>query len=171
MRGQALAACGKFEDALTMLQVARDAADALQAYPLLWRIQAARAQLYQAQRRYADAEHALAEARATIAALAAQAPDDELRETFTQYALGALPAPRASTPRQAAKRTFGGLTERERHVASLVAQGKTTRAIAAELILSERTVEKHIANIMAKLAVDTRTQIGVWAAEHDLTHT
>jgi DNA-binding CsgD family transcriptional regulator len=171
LRGRALAACGKLEDAFALLQGARDAADALQAHPLRWRIQAALAQLYQAQRRYADADLALDEARATIAALAAHAPDDELRETFTQYALSELPALRAPTPRQAAKRTFGGLTERERHVAILVAQGKTTRAIAAELILSERTVEKHIANIMAKLAVDTRTQIGVWAAEHDLTHT
>jgi DNA-binding NarL/FixJ family response regulator len=171
MRGQALAACGKFEDALAMLHGARDAADALGAHPLRWRIQAALAHLYQAQRRYADAGRVLAEARATIVALATHAPDDELRETFTQYARSELPALRAPTPRQAAKRTFGGLTERERHVAALVAQGKTTRAIAAELILSERTVEKHIANIMAKLVVDTRTQIGVWAAAQGLTHT
>ena len=153
-----------------MLHGAHDAADALGAHPLRWRIQSTLAHLYQAQRRYADADLALAEARATIAALAAQAPDASCVRRYPVCAWRAA-ATHAPTPRQAAKRTFGGLTERERHVAALVAQGKTTRAIAAELILSERTVEKHIANVMAKLAVDTRTQIGVWAAAQGLTHT
>ena len=51
-----------------------------------------------------------------------------------------------------AKKALGGLTERERQIVVLVAQGKTTRTIAAELMLSERTVEKHIENIMAKLS-------------------
>jgi DNA-binding NarL/FixJ family response regulator len=53
-------------------------------------------------------------------------------------------------------------------VASLIAQGKTNREIADELVLSTRTVEKHAANIMMKLGLASRAQIVRWAMEHDL---
>ena len=49
------------------------------------------------------------------------------------------------------KQEFGGLTPRERQVAALVAQGKSNREIADELVLSERTVENHVGNILSKL--------------------
>lgn len=49
-----------------------------------------------------------------------------------------------------------------------MAQGLTSRAIAAALTLSERTVEKHIANLMAKLGVASRAQIAAWAARQGL---
>jgi predicted ATPase/DNA-binding NarL/FixJ family response regulator len=62
----------------------------------------------------------------------------------------------------------GDLTSREREVASLIAQGKTNREIADELVLSTRTVEKHAANIMMKLGLASRAQIVRWAMEHDL---
>jgi non-specific serine/threonine protein kinase len=51
------------------------------------------------------------------------------------------------------------LTMREREVAGLVAQGKSNREIADELVLSRRTVEKHIANILSKLGLANRSQI------------
>jgi DNA-binding NarL/FixJ family response regulator len=54
---------------------------------------------------------------------------------------------------------FDDLTVREREVAGLVAQGKSNREIAAELVLSKRTVEKHIANILSKLGLTNRSQI------------
>ncbi|WP_418606345.1 helix-turn-helix domain-containing protein [Georgenia sp. SUBG003] len=48
------------------------------------------------------------------------------------------------------------LTERETEVLSLVVTGATNRAIAAELVLSERTVDRHVSNIFAKLGVSSR---------------
>ena len=62
------------------------------------------------------------------------------------------------------------LTEREREVAALIAQGATNRAIAEALIISERTVERHVANIFAKLDFGSRTQIAALAAEAGLAH-
>ena len=64
---------------------------------------------------------------------------------------------------------FGGLTEREREVVTLIAQGKTNGEIASELVLSKRTVEKHVANILSKLELTSRAQIVRWAMEHHLT--
>ncbi|MCC7368323.1 MAG: hypothetical protein IT306_07870 [Chloroflexi bacterium] len=48
------------------------------------------------------------------------------------------------------------LTEREREVLSLMAEGRTNRQIAAVLILSEKTVKRHLSNTFAKLGVGTR---------------
>jgi len=62
----------------------------------------------------------------------------------------------------------GSLTGREREVAALVGQGKTNRGIASELVLSTRTVEKHVANILSKLGLTSRAQIVRWAMEHNL---
>ena len=60
------------------------------------------------------------------------------------------------------------LTAREREVAALIAQGKSTRQIADELVLSERTVENHIGNVLSKLGFESRTQVAAWAAEMGL---
>lgn len=63
---------------------------------------------------------------------------------------------------------IGSLTEREREVAALIAQGVTNRAIAEQLVISERTVERHVANIFAKLDLSSRTQIAIFAVETGL---
>ena len=47
----------------------------------------------------------------------------------------------------------------------LIAQGKSNRAIAEALGISEKTAERHVANILAKLGVHSRTQIATWAVE------
>jgi DNA-binding CsgD family transcriptional regulator len=60
------------------------------------------------------------------------------------------------------------LTPRELQVLRLVAAGKTNAGVAAELFLSERTVERHLSNIFAKLDLSTRTAATAWAYEHDL---
>jgi adenylate cyclase len=60
------------------------------------------------------------------------------------------------------------LTAREREVAALVAHGLTNRQIAEDLAISERTVAAHIEHILTKLDFASRTQVGVWAAEHGL---
>lgn len=51
------------------------------------------------------------------------------------------------------------LTRREREIATLVAAGRTSRAVAEELVLSARTVENHLARIYAKLGVNNRTDL------------
>jgi non-specific serine/threonine protein kinase len=66
---------------------------------------------------------------------------------------------------------LGGLTEREREIVSLIGQGKTNGEIATELVLSKRTVEKHVANILSKLELTSRAQIVRWAVDHHLTST
>jgi DNA-binding CsgD family transcriptional regulator len=65
-------------------------------------------------------------------------------------------------------RARGGLTPRELEVLRLVAAGSTNKAIASELVLSERTVERHVSNILAKLGVSSRAGATAHAYEHDL---
>src|SRR3712207_3980797 len=60
------------------------------------------------------------------------------------------------------------LTHREEEVAALVARGLTNRQIAKELVISEHTVENHVAKILKKLRVDSRTQIATWATRQGL---
>jgi DNA-binding CsgD family transcriptional regulator/tetratricopeptide (TPR) repeat protein len=57
------------------------------------------------------------------------------------------------------------LTRREREVAALVARGFTSRQIASKLVVSERTVDNHVANILKKLSLHSREQIAARMAE------
>jgi predicted ATPase/DNA-binding CsgD family transcriptional regulator len=66
------------------------------------------------------------------------------------------------------EKEFGGLTRREREVAALVTQGESNREIAAELVVSERTVEGHVNNILSKLGFRSRSQISAWAVAKGL---
>jgi DNA-binding CsgD family transcriptional regulator len=61
-----------------------------------------------------------------------------------------------------------GLSPREIEVLRLVAAGATNRAIAEELVLSERTIDRHVSNILAKLRVPSRSAATAWAYEHRL---
>ncbi|GIK40504.1 MAG: serine/threonine protein kinase [Chloroflexota bacterium] len=72
-------------------------------------------------------------------------------------------------PRQAVKQQFGGLTAREREVAALIAQGQSNRAIAEALVITERTAERHVANIMSKLGFTSRVQIAAWTVQKGLS--
>jgi DNA-binding CsgD family transcriptional regulator len=62
----------------------------------------------------------------------------------------------------------GGLTPRELEVLRLVAAGETNRAIAADLFVSERTVDRHMSNILAKLGVSSRAAATAHAYQHGL---
>jgi predicted ATPase/DNA-binding NarL/FixJ family response regulator len=90
-------------------------------------------------------------------------------EQGIEYALSLPLGPSGSTSEEHDE--FGGLTEREREVVTLIAQGRTNGEIASELVLSKRTVEKHIANILSKLDLTSRAQIVRWAMDHHLTST
>jgi len=76
--------------------------------------------------------------------------------------------PPALSPRRALQQHFGGLTTREREVAHLVAQGKSKRAIAEELVVGVSTVEAHITHIFTKLGFASRAQIAAWAVDKGL---
>jgi len=79
------------------------------------------------------------------------------------------PPSRALSPRRALQEHFSGLTSREREVAHLVAQGKSNRAIAGELVVGVSTVEAHITHIFTKLGFSSRAQIAAWAVDKGLT--
>jgi predicted ATPase/DNA-binding CsgD family transcriptional regulator len=88
-------------------------------------------------------------------------------EQAIEYALNlpmSIPMPSPAKPTAAQE-----LTERERKVVVLIARGLPNGEIADELVLSKRTVEKHIANILSKLELTNRAQIVRWAMENGLT--
>ena len=58
------------------------------------------------------------------------------------------------------------LTEREREVLGLIAEGRSNREIARALVLSEKTVKTHVSNILMKLDLSDRTQAALWAVRH-----
>ncbi|MFD9738330.1 LuxR C-terminal-related transcriptional regulator [Umezawaea sp. NPDC059074] len=60
------------------------------------------------------------------------------------------------------------LTAREREIAGLVGEGLSNRAVADRLVLSERTVESHVRNLLAKLGLVNRTQVATWVARAGL---
>jgi ATP/maltotriose-dependent transcriptional regulator MalT len=70
--------------------------------------------------------------------------------------------------REDVPKVAGGLTAREVEVLRLVAAGKTNRAIAADLFLSERTVDRHVSNIFSKLGRSSRAAATAYAIEHDI---
>ena len=65
----------------------------------------------------------------------------------------------------------GGLTRREVEVARLVARGRSNREIAAEFVLSERTVESHVQHILTKLGFTSRTEVAAWVVRSGLDQT
>jgi predicted ATPase/DNA-binding CsgD family transcriptional regulator len=170
LRGEALAALQRPVEAEVTFQKAQEVARIQGARPEQWRICIALGNLYQAQARNAEAEQAFATARTLIEELAATIADEPLREHFLRQATTMLPQkhPLASEADRSARQAFGGLTTREREVAILIAQGKSNQSIADTLVITRRTVETHIGNIMFKLDCTSRTQIAVWTVETGL---
>jgi DNA-binding CsgD family transcriptional regulator/Flp pilus assembly protein TadD len=170
LRGQALVALGRIEEAVAELQGALHVAGAQGQRPMLWRLRADLGKAYRAIGRREHAEQEFSSARTIIQQLASTVPDGALREHFLKQALGAIPAAPALTPRQAAMKEFGGLSERERQVAVLIAQGKSNREIAKTLLITVRTVEAHITRIFDKLGLKSRTEIAAWTVARGLAH-
>jgi DNA-binding CsgD family transcriptional regulator len=164
LRGLALAALQQPGEAEAALLRAYRLARGQEWHSFVWRLGIDLGQCYRAQRRHAEAEQYFSQARSEIESLAAGLPDDRLRATFLAQANTLLPPPRPALLRRGQANDYEGLTAREVEVARLVAQGKSNRAIAGELVVSERTAESHITNILLKLNLTSRAQIAAWVA-------
>ena len=125
-----------------------------------------------AQGRDEQAENYFTEGRSLLDELSADLAfaDSTLPEYLIQ-ASGRMMRAKSSSPRVMEKNQYDGLTSRERDVAALIARGKSNKEIAETLVLSNRTVEAHIGNILAKLNFSSRAQIAVWAVEKGLLKT
>ncbi|HLZ71591.1 MAG TPA: AAA family ATPase [Dehalococcoidia bacterium] len=155
LRGEVLAALNRLPEAAAALAEAEATAATLGLRPLLWRILAAAGRVHWAAGHRAAARTAFSTARRLIDELAAPL-SAELRATFLRGALALLPeAPRTAEP-LARSLLPDGLSPREAEVLRLLAGGHDNRAIAQTLVLSERTVEGHIANIYAKIGAAGR---------------
>ena len=97
---------------------------------------------------------------------------DAARRALT--VLGALPALRrldelaGGGGQRSGAPAAGPLTAREVEVLGLLATGRTNKAIAAELVISEKTVARHVANIFTKLGLSSRSAATAYAYEHGL---
>ncbi|BDT92491.1 MULTISPECIES: ATP-binding protein [Nocardia] len=81
--------------------------------------------------------------------------DQAITYTLARHECAAEPAERDDTV----------LTAREQQVAELVAQGLSNRQIAERLVVSPRTVDRHLENILAKLGFSSRAQVAAWTAQ------
>ena len=136
--------------------------------PVLWTIHRSLGRACQLLQRKDQSRQEYAAGRQLIEELATTIEDASLREQFCHAALDSFPQEKLTLPREAARQAFGGLTTREREVAALIAQGKTSREIADLLVVSERTAEGHVSNILGKLGFTSRAQIAAWVIEKGL---
>jgi len=166
VKAHALVALGELDAAAALLQAAQLTARRDGALPRLHTLHVALAAVHRLQGHadLADAEAATAGAIAET--LVITIPDGELRQGFRR-ATGLAGDDSALTGVRDDV-AAGGLTPREREVAAHIAAGRTNREIAAELYVSERTVETHVANVLRKLGLSSRVGIAIWATQHDL---
>ncbi|HZC89949.1 MAG TPA: LuxR C-terminal-related transcriptional regulator [Mycobacterium sp.] len=72
---------------------------------------------------------------------------------------------RSTRSRQPDAGGAGSLTSREKEIAGLLAQGLSNKAIAKSLVIAQRTAETHVANVLVKLGLTSRSQVAAWVAE------
>jgi DNA-binding CsgD family transcriptional regulator len=126
--------------------------------------------------RQAGAPYLAARVRALVGSACRALGDQEGAELELEAArsvfesLGARPDLErlAARAEESATRRPHGLTARELQVLRLVATGKTNKAIATELFLSEKTVDRHVSNIFVKLDVSSRAAATAYAYQHEL---
>ena len=82
-----------------------------------------------------------------------------------QFASADEPAPSSSGPRE---RERPPLSQREREIVALVAQGFKNKEMAEKMFISEQTVKNHLHNIFDKLGVSDRLELALYAIHHNL---
>jgi DNA-binding CsgD family transcriptional regulator len=167
LRGQAFLLLGDQAGAEAAWTEAAEEARRLGQRGLLWRIHAHLSRLLRDRGERTRSLHQLATAQELVQTLAATITEPDRRDAFLAAAAAELPV--RVTAREADKMAFGGLTQRERELAVLVASGLSNAQIAGRLVISERTVETHVTNILGKLTFSSRSQIAAWAVESGLT--
>jgi non-specific serine/threonine protein kinase len=115
-------------------------------------------------------ERALAAVRAHVPGRAFAAAWEDGRALEQREAVAmALAASVADPTAELTSAECGPLSAREREVAEAIARGLTNEGIAVALVISRRTVERHVENIFAKLGVASRAQIATWATRTSLS--
>jgi DNA-binding NarL/FixJ family response regulator len=148
-RGSVLLATGRTEEALSTLRGACSGWSELEAPYECAKVRVLLARAYRQLGDTESSERELAAARATFEELGAELDASHVEGEGRS----ALP---------------NGLTEREVAVLALAAGGSTNRQIAEALLLSQKTVERHLSNIFTKLDVTTRTGAARFAFEHGI---
>jgi DNA-binding NarL/FixJ family response regulator len=121
-----------------------------------------------------DAPHQAARVRLLIGVACRQLGDGASAELEFEAArgvlaeLGAAPDLERLARVAGSSRPEGPLSRRESEVLTLVAAGKTNRAIATELFISEKTVARHVSNIFTKLGLSSRAEATAYAYKHGL---
>jgi DNA-binding NarL/FixJ family response regulator len=169
LRGRALTALGRRDEAADALRLASTQAEADRLPALQWRIDVSLGELARTDGRTGDAATAFTRVRALTSELAPRIPEGTLRNGFRDAVGWLLPSGDSEGQRVTVRAAApGGLTPREREVASLLASGLSNREVAEQLVLSERTVESHVSSALAKLQLRSRTQLATWAIQAGL---
>jgi tetratricopeptide (TPR) repeat protein len=168
LQGQCFTQLQRWDEAQAVLEQGLQASIAQGVPPQRWRMLVSLGQLYLAIGKRTEAEQALHDARNEIKRIAETLPELSLSQAFLANTERLMPAVPSLTSRQAVKAMFGGLTERERQIVTLIAEGQSNREIADTLFLSKRTVDAHIGNILGKLGFSSRAQVVRWAVEKGL---
>ena len=95
------------------------------------------------------------------------APEAALNDALVMLQRHASAAPQDVADRSAEVSTWP-LTPREAEVATLIAQGQTSKEIADTLLITERTADTHASHIREKLGLGSRAEIAAWAVRHGL---
>jgi HD-GYP domain-containing protein (c-di-GMP phosphodiesterase class II) len=121
----------------------------------------------------ADVYHALTEMRPYRPAFLPEAAARELKNQVQEGrldgdAVSAVLSAAGHRPGRGHKQIVAGLSERELEVLRLLARGLTTRQVAQQLVISEKTADSHIQHIYHKIGVSTRAGATLFAMEHQL---
>jgi len=87
-------------------------------------------------------------------------------EVHLDPAVARLLAERMRQKKNPSQELVEPLTDREREVLGLLAQGMSNKDIGAKLFITERTARTYVSNILGKLGLASRTQAALWAVEH-----
>jgi tetratricopeptide (TPR) repeat protein len=168
LKGDAFAMLNRWEEAESALRAACAAARLGEMPPTIWRAHLSLGKVLRSQSRDAEAAQEFAAAADLIEELGANIPADDPATAFQAAATSLLPRSHDSALRRVYRKEFGGLTARELDVARLIAAGMSNNETAERLVVSKRTVETHLSNILSKLGFSSRKQISSWAQERGL---